>query len=111
MDREQKSDLQIRRGAAATLPPAMIGETGWDILLALSAEEQSGRSFDKLAPLVSVSREVLEQWLDWLEDRQLVASGRYNLADQIGAVITRAGRELVENYLLATSSLQRSARH
>jgi hypothetical protein len=111
MDREWKSDLQIHNGAAASLPPAMIGESGWDVLLALSAEEQSGLSLEKLAPLVSVPREALEQWLDWLEDRQLVASGRYNLTRHFGAVITRAGRELVENYLLATSSLQRRVRH
>jgi DNA-binding transcriptional ArsR family regulator len=111
MDREWKIDLQSQNGAIASLPPAMIGETGWDVLLALSMEEQSGLSLDRLAPLVSVSGSVLGQWLDWLEDRELVASGRRRFTHEIGVIITRAGRELVENYLLAASGLQGRVRH
>jgi hypothetical protein len=111
MDREWNSDLQIQNGAVASLPPAMIGETGWDVLLALGAASDSALSLEKLAALVSVPGSILSQWLDWLEDRQLIASGRYKLSNKLGAVITRAGRELVENYLLATSSLQRPTRH
>ena len=110
MDREAKSDFQFRNQAAASLPPAMIGETGWDIILALSAEERSLLSLDKLAAMASVPRLALGQWLEWLEERQLIASGRHRLTNEIGAAITRAGRELVENYLLATRSLQRNAR-
>jgi len=106
MDRAQETDLIIDGGAAASLPPAMIGETGWDVLLALIAKEQAGLSLEKLASLVSVPGTVLQHWLDWLEDRQLVVSGRYKVTNQLGAAITRGGRELVQNYLLATSSLR-----
>jgi hypothetical protein len=106
MDRERKSDLRISDRAAATLPPAMIGETGWDVLLALSAEGRSGLTSEKMASMASVPETALSEWLGWLEDRDLVASGRHRHTKQFGAVITPAGRELVENYLLAASSLQ-----
>jgi len=111
MNREWKSDLQIQKGATAALPPAMIGETGWDVLLALSAREHSGLKLERLAALVSVPIVAVREWLNWLEDRQLIASGRHRFTDEFGAVITRAGSELVQNYLLATSSLQHRTRH
>lgn len=111
MAREWKSDLQIQNGAAASLPPAMIGETGWDVLLALSGREQFGYSLDTLAPLVSVPKSVLREWLDWLEDRELIAKAWHRFSDRFGAVITPGGRELVHNYVLATSSLEQRARH
>lgn len=106
MHRQSNNDLQIQNGAAASLPPAMIGETGWDILLALNAEEESGVSLEKLGPLVSVPPSVLGQWLDWLEDRRLIAGRSDIFTDEFRVVISRAGRELLDNYLLATSSLQ-----
>ena len=111
MDRDSESDLQIRKRAMASLPPAMIGETGWDILLALTANDEAGLRLEKLARLISVPRTILGQWLDWLEDRQLVTGRSDHVTDDFIAGITRAGRELVENYLLATSSLQLRPRH
>ena len=98
--------MPVRRAACAGLAVAIVL-----VLLALSAHERSGLTLQTLAPLVSVSRAALREWLDWLEDRQLVASGWNDFTDQPGAVITRAGSELVHNYLLATSSLQRHGRH
>lgn len=106
MDREWNSDLRISNRAAATLPPAMIGETGWDILLALGGEERSGLTVVKMASMLSVPGAALARWLGWLEERALVASGRDRLTKQFGAVITPAGRELVDNHFLAASSLQ-----
>jgi DNA-binding MarR family transcriptional regulator len=105
MDREWNSDLRISNRAAATLPPAMIGETGWDILLVLG-EGRSGLTVVKMASMLSVPRAALARWLGWLEERALVASGRDRLTEQFGAVITPAGRELVDNHFLAASSLQ-----
>ena len=111
MDREWKCELQIAKGAAASLPPAMIGETGWDILLALSGQGPSGVTVERLGPMVSVSRAALCEWLDWLEDRRLVATGWHTFTDQLGAAITRAGNELVHNVLMAASSLQGPTHH
>ena len=111
MDRDSNSDLQIRKGAIASLPPAMIGETGWDILLALTSPDDSGLRPERLARMISVPRTILAQWLEWLEDRQLVTGRSDHITDEFIAAITRAGRELVENYLLATSSLHRGARY
>ena len=111
MDRQSNSDLKIRNGAVASLPPAMIGETGWDILLAVGANDDFGLGLDRLAALASVPPLILGQWLDWLEDRRLVAGRTDIFTDEFRAVITRAGRELLDNYLLATSSLQGRARH
>ena len=67
MDREWNSDLRISNRAAATLPPAMIGETGWDILLALGGEGWSGLTVVKMASMLSVPRAALARWLGWLE--------------------------------------------
>ena len=111
MDRQWNSDLQIQSGAMVSLPPAVIGETGWDVLLALSGDHGSGLNLDKLAPLVSVTRAALLEWLDWLGDRRLVASGRHKFSNELGAILTPAGRELVEHYMLATSGLTGPTRH
>ena len=111
MDRNPNSDLQIRKGAMASLPPALIGETGWDILLALTSPDGTGVRLERLARMISVPRAVLAQWLDWLEDRQLVTGHSDHLTDEFIAAITRPGLELVENYLLAASSLHRGAQY
>jgi DNA-binding MarR family transcriptional regulator len=106
MDREWNSDLRISNRSAATLPPAMIGETGWDVLLALRADDRHELSLEKLASLVSVPGSVLADWLDWLDDRALVSGSISDFDEQPRVVITRAGRELVDNHFLAASSLQ-----
>src|SRR4051794_12624812 len=49
MSCEWQKDLQMRAPlAAAFLPPAMVEETGWDILLALYSDRRSELSLDKL---------------------------------------------------------------
>jgi hypothetical protein len=110
MDIHRQSNIEI--GAAiASLPPAMIGETGWDVLLALRADERHQLSLEKLASLVSVPGGVLADWLDWLDDRALVSGSISDFDEQPRVVITRAGRELVDNYLATTSGLQLPVRH
>jgi hypothetical protein len=106
MDREWKTDLRIQNQAIASLPPATIGETGWDVLLALRADDRHELGLDKLSSLVSVPGLVLAQWLDWLEERELVVGLKHESTQQFLAVITRTGVVLVDNYLSATIGLQ-----
>jgi DNA-binding MarR family transcriptional regulator len=95
------------RTAAAFLPPAMTGEAGWDILLALHSDQRRELTLDKLGALISVSRLVLTEWLAILEQRQLIRGS----SDKHLAVLTPEGRELLDRYLTATSALQAGAHH
>jgi hypothetical protein len=111
MDREWNSDLRISNRAAGTLPPAMIGETGWDVLLALSDEGRSGLTTIKLASMLSVPRAVLGRWLGWLEDGCLVAGAKDQRSGELRAVLTASGRELLDRYLAATTDFQNKICH
>ena len=106
MNRDWHKDLEIRRPTAAVfLPPPSVEETGWDILLALHSDRRSDLSLDKLASLVSAHRRTMDQWLGWLNDRGLVAAVNHLTTGQPRAVLTSAGRELLDRYLSATSDL------
>ena len=97
--------------AAATLPPALIEESAWDVLLALHADDGCKLSLAKLAALVSVPQPTLNRWLGLLEERQLITGATHGVAQEIRAMLTAAGRELLDRYLSAASSLQGGARH
>ena len=107
MNRDWQKDLDIRSPlAAAVLPPAMVDETGWDILLALHSNPRNRLNLEKLASLVSVHRTIMGQWLSWLEDRRLVAGAQDHLTGELRAVLTPGGRDLLDRYLSATMDLQ-----
>ena len=107
MNYDWKMDLRPRsRTAAAFLPPALVEEMAWDILLALHSDEGRAFSLDKLGSVVSASRPVLNHWLAVLEQRQLVTGARHGVAQEIRALLTPAGRELLDRYLSVTSDLQ-----
>lgn len=107
MNYDWHMDLRSRsRPAAAFLPPALVEETAWDILLALHSDEECNLSLDKLASIVSVRQPVLNQWLALLEQRQLITGAMHGVAQQLRAVLTPAGRELLDRYLSVTSDLQ-----
>ena len=91
---------------AAFLPPALIQETAWDILLALHSDDGENLSLDKLRSIVSVPQAVLNQWLALLEDRRLITGEKHVLSQELKAVLTPAGRELLDRYLSVTSDLQ-----
>ena len=95
---------------AAFLPPALVEETGWDILLALYSDRRSALGLAKLASLVSASETVLRRWLSALEKRRLI-TGEGARAGDVCAVLTPTGRELLDRYLSATSDLQVSTQH
>ena len=105
-------NLQMRRPtAAASLPPALVQETGWDILLALYSDQRCTLGLVKLASLVSASEAVMRRWLSALEDRRLITGADGALGDDVRAVLTSTGRELLDRYLSATTDLQVSAHH
>jgi DNA-binding transcriptional ArsR family regulator len=107
-----QKDLAIGRPLAAVLPPpAMLEETGWDILLALHSDPQSELSLKKLGAIVSVPQLVMDEWLSWLEDRRLVAGARDRRSGELRAVLTPGGRELLDRYLSAATDLQARTHH
>ena len=97
--------------SAAILPPATIEATAWDILLALHRDRYCELGLAKLACLVSVPQPVLIEWLGLLEARMLITGADVGPNHELGAVLTAAGRELLDRYLSATASLQISAHH
>lgn len=112
MNREWQKDLEVRKpAAAATLPPAMVEETGWDILLALHSGGPRELNLNKLASIVSVSQTVLQSWLSGLEQRQLITGTADRLTGEVRACLTSAGRCLLDRYLAATSDLQIGTTH
>ena len=105
-------DLEIRSStAAAFLPPAMVEETGWDILLALHSHKRCELSLDKLAALVSVPPKAVNRWLNLLRDRRLVIAKRHDFTGELRAVLTESARQLVDCYLSATDGLQAGTHH
>ena len=92
-------------GAAAILPPAIMEETPWDILLALHSDRHCSLSLAKLASLVSVAQPVLNRWLAGLEQRRLITGATHRTTGELRATLTSAGRELLDRYLSSTSVL------
>ena len=112
MNRDWHRDLEIRTPtAAALLPPAMVEETGWDILLALHSDQRCDLSLDTLAAIASVPRQALGSWLVWLEERRLIAASQHKINGEFRAVLTAAGRDMLDHYLSAVSVLQSDSRH
>ena len=112
MSCDWQKDLQIpRTSVVACLPPALVQETGWDILLALHTDGGCELSMAKLCALISVSHEVMARWLASLEERHLITGVTDGLTGQLRAVLSSAGRELLDRYLSVTRSLQVSAHH
>jgi DNA-binding MarR family transcriptional regulator len=97
--------------AATFLPPATVEETAWDILLMLHSDPQSELGLAKLARLVSTRQQNLNRWLALLERRGLITGATQNATQEVRAVLTLAGRQLLNRYLSATSDLKVGAHH
>lgn len=111
MNYDWQIDLRSRSPtAAAFLPPPLIQEAAWDILLTLRSDDGHKLSLNKLGSMVSVPKQVLNQWLVLLEDGQLITGDKPGFARDLRAVLTPAGRELLDRYLTVTSGLQTGAR-
>lgn len=112
MNRDWQRDLEFHSPtAAASLPPAMVEETGWDILLALHSDPRCELSLDKLASMISVPPKAMQRWLATLEERDLIAGAKQPMTGELRAVLTRDGREMLDNYLSASSGLQSGTHH
>ena len=112
MSREcQKNLKMVRTSAAALLPPALVDETGWDILLALHSERGGLVRLDKLTAVVSASRDVMSRRLSALEEQHLITGCKDTVSGAIRAELTDIGRELLDRYLSATNGLQVTAHH
>jgi DNA-binding transcriptional ArsR family regulator len=90
----------------ASVPPVMIEETGWDIVLALRSDRRSELSLARLASIVSIPQRVLEQWLARLEERKLITGAAHRWTGELLAILTPTGRALLDRYLAATSDLR-----
>lgn len=112
MNREWQRDLKVQvPAAAATLPPAMVEETGWDILLALHSNSRRELDLRRLASMVSVPQSTLHDWLSGLERRHLISGTADKLTGEVRACLTPAARDLLDRYLSATSDLQLGTHH
>ena len=105
MTYDWQMDLRPRRRNAATfIPPAAVDEAGWDILLALHADHACNLGVRKLASIVSTPWAIVTDWLVKLEERKLITGTTDG--GEVRAVLTPAGRDLLDRYLSATSDLQ-----
>jgi hypothetical protein len=110
MNYDWQTELKSRgRPPAIFLPPALVEEAAWDILLALHSDEGCKLSLEKLGSVVSTPQAVLNQWLALLEERRLITGAKQGVAQELRAVLTPAGRRLLDRYLSVTSDLQLGA--
>jgi len=91
---------------ARILPPVTVGETGWDILLALHSDRNRRASPRKLASMVSVPEAAIDRWLGALEESKLITGELHPSTDELLAVLTKQGRGLLDRYFSATKDLQ-----
>ena len=112
MSYDWQIDLQGGKSTAVVyLPPEMVDETGWDILLMLHSDQRCELKLNQLASLASVPKTVMNRWLAGLERRRLITGTKEAATGEVRAVLTKAGRELLDRYLSATSDLLVGARH
>ena len=112
MNYPRQMDLSpLGRTAAVALPPPLIEETAWDILLALHSDERCNLSLGQLGSVVSVPQATLKQWLAILERQGLITGAKCDVTQELRAVLRSAGREMLDRYLSVTSVLQIGAHH
>ena len=112
MSKDLQRSLQINGLDATTfLPPTMIEESVWDILLALRSDRGCDLSLAKLASLVSLTPAALQRWLAKLEDRQFITGATHSFTGELRAVLTQPARQLLDRYLSASSDLQVGSHH
>ena len=112
MSKDLQRSLHINGLEASTiLPPAMIEESAWDILLALRLDRRCDLGLAKLASLVSVTPAALQRGLATLEDRRFITGATHVSSGELRAVLTEPARRLLDTYLSASSDLQVGAHH
>jgi hypothetical protein len=112
MNHDWQTDVRsYERTAATFLPPATVEETGWDILLALHSDEHGDLSLEKLSIMVSVPQRVLNEWLALLEEHEFITGAKRGSNEELRAILTPGGRELLDRYFSAADDLQVGAHH
>lgn len=96
---------RLTRSAAEIVPPPSIDEAAWDILLALHGDKGCALSLNKLGYIVSLSAETLTLRLARLEERGLVRGVLNEVTHELRAILTPAGRALLDRYFAATNEL------
>jgi DNA-binding HxlR family transcriptional regulator len=112
MNYDWKIDVRPRsRAAASVTPPVTVDESTWDILLTLHLDDRCELSLEKLARVVSIPSQVLNQRLAELEQGQLITGVKNEVTNELRARLTPEGRRLLDQYLSATTGLQVGTHH
>lgn len=93
----------LTRPATEVVPPPSIDEVGWDILLALHGDKGCALGLKKLGFIVSVSAETLTSRLARLEEFELIRGVLNEVTRELRAILTPAGRALLDGYFAATN--------
>lgn len=96
--------------ASEVVPPPAIEEAEWDILLALHDDKKCALTVSKLAAIVSIPAGCLDLWLARLEERALIRGILNEVTRELRAILTPAGRALLNRYFAAISELSGSRR-
>ena len=96
--------------AIEVVPPPSIDEAEWDILLALHGDKVCALSLTKLGSIVSVPAENLTLRLAKLEELELIRGVLNEVTRELRAILTQAGRALLDRYFAATNELLRRRR-
>jgi DNA-binding MarR family transcriptional regulator len=107
--RKVQSAFELRQLRKSFLNPKMLGEPGFDILLALYvAPPSTMTSVRTISSLIDVSSSVAVRWLNFLVNEGLVLTMESASADEAGAiaaVLTDKGRITLNEYFKAGGSL------
>ena len=95
----------VARPVAEVVPPPSMDEAAWDMLLALHGDEGCALSLNRLRIIVSVSAEALNLWLARLEELGLIRGVLNEVTRELRALLTPAGRVLLDRYFAATNEL------
>lgn len=99
---------RMRRARDRLMPEGLMGEPGWDILLALYSEDSNGITVSSLCYGSAVPQSTALRWIGVLEAQGLVSRAEHHRDDRIALVsLTEQGRFIVERCLKA---MLRSAR-
>ena len=96
---------RLTRPAAVIFPPLSMDEAAWDILLALHDDKGCALTLSKLALIVSIPAKSLGLWLGRLEERELIRGVLNEVTHELRAILTPAGRALLDRYFVATNEL------
>ena len=94
--------FRMRRTRDRNLPPGLVGEPAWDILLALFSENPGELTLSSACYCASVPPATASRWIDVLQSNGLVEKTKHPRDDHIVLVkLTSSGRTIMERCLKA----------